>query len=337
MIASTPSGLFCEDGAFHIDPWQPVERALITHAHGDHAHAGSRAYLCAPECAPLLRHRVPEALVDVQPWGLPITMGGVRVSFHPAGHILGSAQIRIERGGEVWVVSGDYKRAADPTCRPFEPVACHTFITEATFGLPIYTWDPPGHIVADIMEWWKGNRDQGRSSVLFCYALGKAQRILAELCDLAPAAVHLHGAMLAFTEMYRGLGVRLAATERVAEGARGHALAGSLVLAPLSARGTRWMRRFANPSTAFASGLMRSRGVRRQRGFDLVFVLSDHADWRALLDTIAETGASRVLVTHGWSDALARFLGEQGLETGTIATRFEGEPGELASEPGTPA
>ena len=171
--------------------------------------------------------------------------------------------------------------------RPSSPCACHTFITEATFGLPIYTWDPPGHIVADIMEWWKGNRDQGRSSVLFCYALGKAQRILAELCDLAPAAVHLHGAMLAFTEMYRGLGVRLAATERVAEGARGRALAGSLVLAPLSARGTPWMRRFANPSTAFASGLMRIRGVRRQRGFDRGFVLSDHADWRALLDTIA--------------------------------------------------
>jgi len=331
MISSSPFGLYCESGDFYIDPWQPVDRAVITHAHGDHASPGSRAYLCAPECAPLLRHRLPDSIIETQAWGEPIAIGGVRVSFHPAGHILGSAQIRIERNGEVWVASGDYKRAPDPTCLSFEPITCHTFITEATFGLPIYTWDDPAVVVAEILEWWEANRAEERASVLFCYALGKAQRILALLRDVGPDRIRLHGAMSGLTAVYRSLGVPLADAERIGEDARGRVLAGSLVLAPLSARGTRWMRRLPHPSIAFASGLMRVRGVRRQRSFDRGFVLSDHADWRGLLDTITETGATRVLVTHGWSDALARHLAGRGLETGTIATRFEGETGELTS------
>jgi putative mRNA 3-end processing factor len=266
------------------------------------------------------------------PFGETIDLGGVRVSFHPAGHILGSAQIRVEHAGEVWAISGDYKRAADPTCAPFEVVRCDTFITEATFALPIYTWDPAGDVVAEILDWWRANRDEGRASILFCYALGKAQRILAELSTRpAEGRILIHGAMAGFTDVYRTAGVPLAPVERVGEHARGRALAGALVLAPLSARGTPWMRRFPNPSTAFASGLMRVRGVRRQRAFDRGFVLSDHADWPALLATIAETGAARVLVTHGWSDAFARFLAERGLETGTLRTAFEGELGELAA------
>lgn len=337
MITETPQGLQCEPGGFFIDPWQPVRRALITHAHSDHARPGSGAYLCVPECAPLLRRRLPGAPVETQPWGEPTTIGDVRVSFHPAGHILGSAQIRLEHKGEVWVVSGDYKRAADPTCAPFEPVPCHTFITEATFGLPIYTWDAASEVIGEILDWWRDNRAQDRASVLFCYALGKAQRILAELHDRTEGApVRLHGAMASMTDAYREAGLALAGTERITEGMRGRALAGSLVLAPLSARGTPWMRRLPNPSTAFASGLMRIRGVRRQRGFDRGFVLSDHADWGALQRTVTETGASRVLVTHGWSDALARFLAGRGLETGTLRTAFEGELGEFTPEPEPP-
>ena len=272
-----------------------------------------------------------------------VTLGDTRVSFHPAGHILGSSQVRVERAGEVWVVSGDYKRQADPTCAPFEPVRCHTFITEATFALPIYTWDPTTVVVDDIVTWWRENRDNDRPSIVFCYVLGKAQRILAELRDAADAPIHLHGAMVAMTDAYRDSGVPLAATERIGEDMRGKALARSLVLAPLSARGTPWMRRLPLASVGFASGLMRVRGVRRQRAFDRGFVLSDHADWPALLATIAETGASRVLVTHGWSEALARYLSEtRGLETGTIRTQFEGERGELTdkeeidSQPPTP-
>jgi putative mRNA 3-end processing factor len=270
--------------------------------------------------------------VESVPYGETVTMGDTRVSFHPAGHILGSAQVRVEHRGEIWVVSGDYKCQPDPTCAPFEPVTCHTFITEATFALPIYTWDPAATVVDEILEWWRGNREQARPSVIFCYVLGKAQRILAELRDKADGPIHLHGAMSALTEAYRESGIPMAPAERITEAMRGKALATSLVLAPLSARGTPWMRRLPNASTAFASGLMRVRGVRRQRAFDRGFVLSDHADWSGLLSTINDTGASRVLVTHGWSEALARYLREtRGLETGTLRTAFEGEAGELAS------
>lgn len=336
MIRSTPAGLFCEAGNFFIDPWEPVERALVTHAHGDHARPGSASYLCAAPGAALLRRRLPDGVIEAVAYGDVLTIGDARVSFHPAGHILGSAQIRVEHRGEIWVVSGDYKRQADPTCVPFEPVPCHTFITEATFALPIYAWDPADTTIGEIAAWWRTNRDESRPSVLFCYVLGKAQRILAGLADQAEGPIHLHGAMAAMTEAYRDLGVAMAPAERIAEHVRGKALARSLVLAPLSARGTPWMKRLPGASVAFASGLMRVRGVRRQRAFDRGFPLSDHADWRALLATIAETGASRVLVTHGWSEALARFLAEaRGLETGTIRTAFEGETGEL-SEPADP-
>ena len=330
LIVPSPSGLFCAAGRFHIDPWGPVERALITHAHSDHASAGSASYLCAAPGAALLRRRLPDAHVESVEYGEIVTIGDTRVSFHPAGHILGSAQIRVEHHGEIWVVSGDYKRQPDPTCVPFDPVRCHTFITEATFALPIYTWDPTRAIVDEMLGWWRENRAHDRASIVFCYVLGKAQRLLAELCDAAEAPVHLHGAMAAMTDAYRDAGVRMAETQRITEDMRGKALSHALVLAPLSARGTPWMRRLPGASLGFASGLMRVRGVRRQRAFDRGFVLSDHADWPALLATIEETGASRVLVTHGWSEALARYLAEtRGLETGTIATHFEGEAGEL--------
>ncbi len=331
MIESTDRGLYCRAGDFYIDPWLPVERALVTHAHGDHARPGSAAYLCAEPGVKVLRRRLPEAIIEPVAYGESRTIGEAHVSFHPAGHILGSAQIRVERDGEVWVVSGDYKRADDPTCAPFEPVRCHTFITEATFALPVYTWDPAEGVVDEIADWWRENRADGRASVLFCYVLGKAQRILALLRERIDKPVQLHGAMEATTDAYRDAGILMAEAERIGEHVRGKALAGALVLAPLPARGTPWMRRLPHPSTAFASGLMRIRGVRRQRAFDRGFVLSDHADWPALLSTIAETGASRVLATHGWSDALAHYLADHGLETGTLRTAYEGEPGELAT------
>jgi putative mRNA 3-end processing factor len=330
MIHSTPLGLFCEPGGFYIDPWEPVARAIVTHAHSDHARPGSARYLCAAPGESVLRCRIPDAAIETLPYGEALTIGDTSVSFHPAGHILGSSQIRVEHRGEGWVVSGDYKRQADPTCAAFEPVRCHTFITEATFALPIYTWDPPRAVVDEIVTWWRANRDEGRPSVLFCYVLGKAQRILAEIGGGPDGPIHLHGAISGMTGAYRDAGVAMAPAERITEGMRGKALARSLVLAPLSARGTSWMKRLPHASVAFASGLMRVRGVRRQRAFDRGFVLSDHADWPALLATVAETGASRVLATHGWSDALARYLAEErGLETGTIRTAFEGETGEL--------
>ncbi len=331
MLTETPAGLVCEAGGFYIDPWQPVERALITHAHGDHARPGCGAYLCAAPSLPLLRRRFgSEAVIESVPYGEPLTLGGVRVSFHPAGHVLGSAQIRIEGPAGAWVVSGDYKRATDPTCTPFEPLRCDTFVTETTFGLPIYRWDPAPSAVREILEWWTRNGTEGRTSVLFCYTIGKAQRILSELARLTDRRVFVHGMMLGMIAAYRDAGIAMLPVESVIDEparSRGRrSFAGELVLAPLPARGTPWMRRLGELSDAFASGLMRVRGVRRQRAFDRGFVLSDHADWPALLGTVEETGARRVLATHGHADTFARFLRGRGLETGVIRTAWEGEP-----------
>jgi putative mRNA 3-end processing factor len=332
VLQETPEGLYCPAGGFHIDPWQPVARALITHAHGDHARPGHTAYLCADASAPLLRRRFGvDTRIETLPYGTAMTISGVRVSFHPAGHVLGSAQIRIEGPDGVWVVSGDYKRAADPTCAPFEPVRCDTFITESTFGLPIYRWDSTESVIADILGWWKGNGGSGRASVLFCYSIGKAQRLLAELARVTDRSAYIHGMMAGMIDAYREAGVTMAPVKPVIEPSAGRrtakgSFAGELVLAPLSARGTPWMRRLGEVSDAFASGLMRVRGVRRQRAFDRGFVLSDHADWPGLLDTIRETGATRVLATHGHAEPLARHLATLGLESGIMRTAWEGEP-----------
>jgi len=305
-----------------------VPRALITHAHGDHARTGSAAYLCAAPSAPLLRRRVGEpAVVESLGYGEPIRLGDSTVSFHPAGHVLGSAQIRIESPAGVWVVSGDYKRAPDPTCAAFEPVACDVFVTESTFALPIYRWDPAAAVVADLLAWWDGNRDRGLASIVFCYTLGKAQRLLAELAGVTDRTVLVHGMLVPVVEIYRDAGVRMLPVQPLIERARGTSLAGELVLAPPSARGTPWMRRLGDLSDALASGIMRVRGVRRQRAYDRGFVLSDHADWPALLDTIAATGAGRVLATHGHAEPLARYLRERGIDAGVMRTAWEGEAG----------
>jgi len=339
IVTETSSGLWCHAGAFHIDPWAPVERALITHAHGDHARPGSAAYLCSAPSAALLRVRFgSDARIETLEYGQTLTLGDVRVSFHPAGHVLGSAQIRIESADGVWVIAGDYKRAADPTCTAFEPVRCDTFVTESTFGLPIYRWDDTSVVLDDIASWWRANGGAGRTSVLFCYTIGKAQRLLAELMRVTDRPVYAHGMMLAMIEAYRASGISMLPVTPVIErpdrsgSGRGRgksaaaSFAGELVLAPLSARGTPWMRRLGDVSDAFASGLMRVRGVRRQRGFDRGFVLSDHADWPALLLTIEETGASRVLATHGYAEPLARYLSDRGFDSGVIRTAWEGEP-----------
>jgi len=330
LLTETSSGLWCAAGRFHIDPWEPVERAVITHAHGDHARPGSASYLCASPSEPLLRRRFgAECLIESIPYGHELTIGDVRLSFHPAVHVLGSAQIRIESKEAVWVVAGDYKRAADPTCAPFETVPCDVFVTESTFGLPIYRWDSTETVIDDLAGWWRANREAARTSVLFCYTIGKAQRVLAELMRVTDRPVYVHGMMLGMIESYRQSGVAMLPVAPVIERAGrkpAQTFAGELVLAPLSARGTPWMRRLGEISDAFASGLMRVRGVRRQRGYDRGFVLSDHADWPALLQTIEETGAERVLATHGHAEPLARYLRERGFDSGVIRTAWEGEP-----------
>jgi putative mRNA 3-end processing factor len=328
LLIETPVGLYCPDGDFHIDPWGSSPRAVITHAHGDHARFGSAAYLCAAPGAPLLERRFGSgAVIESLDYGQAKTIGGVRVSFHPAGHVLGSAQVRVEGAAGVWVVSGDYKRAPDPTCAAFEPVRCDVFVTESTFALPIYRWDAAATVVADLVDWWEANAAAGLASIVFCYTIGKAQRLLAELARVTDRDVLVHGMMLPTIDVYRAAGVRMLPTRPLVERPRGTSLAGELVLAPPSARGTPWMRRLGEWSDALASGLMRVRGVRRQRAYDRGFVLSDHADWPALLETIAETGAARVLASHGHAGVLARYLRDAGLDAGVIRTAWEGEAG----------
>ncbi len=328
ILTSSADGLFCPPGGFHIDPWGAAATAVITHVHGDHLIAGSARYVCAAPSVPFARKRLgPDVVVEGVPYGQRFRLGEVEVSFHPAGHVLGSAQVRMEAGGQVWVVSGDYKRAPDPTCAPFEVVPCDVFVTEATFALPLYRWHEPRAVVAGILAWWDANRAAGVASVLFAYAMGKAPRILAELAALTDPdrMVMVHGAVGALVDLYREAGVRMLATALVSETARGRSFAGELVVAPPAAGGSTWMRRFGPHETAFASGWMRVRGTRRRKGFDRGFALSDHADWPALLRTIDQTGARRVLVTHGYADELARFLREKGVEAAALATRFQGE------------
>lgn len=335
----TEAGFYCAAGDFHIDPWRPVPRALITHAHGDHARPGHGAYLAAAAGLPLLRARVgSDATIDTLPYGETRRLRDVEVSFHPAGHVLGSAQIRIVGTGGTLVVAGDYKLAPDPTCAPFEPLRCDTFVTESTFGLPIYRWDPPVDTLRAILDWWEGNRSSGRASVLFAYALGKAQRILAGLAALAdplPGPVYVHGAVARINAAYVEAGVMLPATPRVSEAPAGTRFTDALVLAPPSARGSRWLQRFDPSSTAFASGWMALRGTRRRASLDRGFALSDHADWPALNDAIAATGAARVLVTHGYRDELTRWLRDDGRDAQAVETAFEGEQAEAPVGPGT--
>ena len=327
LITLEPAGLFCPPGGFYVDPWRPVERAVITHAHGDHASFGHEHYLTSQAGEHVTRRRVgSEASIQTLAYGEPITVNGAKVSLHPAGHVLGSAQVRIEYGGEVWVVSGDYKLHPDSTCAPFEPVRCHTFITESTFGLPIYRWRDPIDIFVDLNRWWTENRDSGRASVVYAYALGKAQRIVANV-DASIGRIYTHGAVEVLNEAYRASGVPLPQTHRVSETSRGHDFSGSLIVAPPSAQSTPWLRRFGDYFDAFASGWMQIRGVRRRRAVDRGFALSDHADWPSLLTAISATGAARVFVTHGYSDALVRWLCEHGIDAQALVTRFAGEEG----------
>ncbi|MCI0376733.1 MAG: ligase-associated DNA damage response exonuclease [Gemmataceae bacterium] len=325
LLELTEAGLYCPAGDFHIDPWQPTPRAVITHAHADHARPGCGSYLAAAPGILILRVRLgPDASIQSLPYGETVALDRVRLSLHPAGHILGSAQVRLESDGEVWVVSGDYKRQHDATCSAFEPVRCHTFVTESTFGLPIYRWPNPDEVFSDINSWWRDNQEAGRTSILLGYTLGKAQRLLAGV-DASLGPIYVHGAVERINEAYRQAGVSLPSTPIASDQPRRTPWDKALIVAPPSVVGSPWLRKFGDLSMAMASGWMQIRGTRRRQAVDRGFVLSDHADWPGLLQTIHETGAERVLVTHGYSAALARYLGGQGLSAEVLPTRFEGE------------
>ncbi|MDB4884365.1 MAG: exonuclease of the beta-lactamase fold involved in processing-like protein [Gemmatimonadetes bacterium] len=326
MLRITERGLYCPAADLYIDPWLPVDRAVITHAHGDHARVGSRLYLASREGERVLRTRLgDDAAIELVSFHEPRAINGVTLTLVPAGHILGSAQVRLEHRGEVWVVSGDYKTEPDPTCTPFEPVRCHTFVTESTFGLPIYRWCAQEETFADMRAWWRENAERGRASLVYAYALGKAQRVLAGMLGAGVGPVYTHGAVERLTADYRASGIALHDTTPVASLPKGTSYAGSLIVAPPSAAGSSWLRRFGDTSTAFASGWMLVRGARRRRSLDRGFVLSDHVDWPALMDAIDATGAESVWVTHGYRDQVVRYLRARGLAAQSIASHWEGE------------
>ena len=321
VLTFTDRGIYCPAGEFFIDPWRPVDRALITHGHSDHARPGMGRYMATGSAAPVIRHRLGEVALETVSYGEKRTIGGATVSFHPAGHVPGSAQIRVEVAGEVWVVSGDYKVVADGVSEPFEPVRCHSFITECTFGLPVFKWDAPEAVAADINRWWAANREAGRFSICGAYALGKAQRILAAL-DPSIGPILTHGAIENTNEVLRSQGIALPDTVRVTPDLDVKAHGGAFVLATPSALGSTWAGRFRPASTAFASGWMALRGVRRRRAADRGFVMSDHADWEGLNGAIRATGCERVFVTHGYTSVFRRWLESQGYDAGVVETEF---------------
>jgi putative mRNA 3-end processing factor len=334
LVRLTEHGLYCATGGFYVDPWRAVERAIVTHAHSDHARWGCGRYLAAREGEWVLRQRLgPDAIIKTIPYGETLDLNGVQVSLHPAGHILGSAQVRIEYRGEVWVISGDYKVEPDGISGNFEPIRCHTFVTESTFGLPIYRWPPQSEVFATINAWWRANQQAGKASLLMGYALGKAQRMIAGV-DPSIGPICTHGSVENFNRAYRESGVVLPETIPVAT-AQKVDWSKALIVAPESTHGTPWTRRFGPLSTGFASGWMRIRGTRRRRAMDRGFVLSDHADWPGLMETIKATGAERVWATHGYSAVVARWLREQGYESLAIQTYYEAEEDTEAADDST--
>lgn len=325
LIVLTDKGLYCEAGDFYIDAWKPVHRTFVTHGHSDHAHDGMGEYICSPTTEPILRWRLGEQNIRPLPYGTPIRMGEVQVSLHPAGHILGSAQVRVERAGEVWVFTGDFKREPDPTCEPFEQVRCDSLICEATFAYPVYAWPSTMQEVQRVLHWIAHCREQGKAAILYAYSLGKSQRVLAGLDGRLDAPVLLHGAIARGVEVYRQAGITLAPTELVSEVPPDTDFAGRLVLAPPSAQDSAWCRRFRSFEQALASGWMQLRGNRRRRNVQRGFVISDHADWQDLIDTIDQSGARRVIATHGNTDALIPYLQERGIRAERLRTAYGDE------------
>lgn len=328
LLEFTDRGIYCSPAGVYIDPWRPVARALITHGHSDHSRYGHQAYLCTRAAAPVIRYRLGPVKIQTADYGQVITINGVRFSFHPAGHIVGSAQIRVEYQGEVWVVSGDYKLEDDGLSTPFEPVRCHTFITESTFGLPVYRWKPQSEVFTEINEWWRQNREEGKVSLLGAYALGKAQRLLSGL-DSSIGPIYTHGAIENTNEVLRKQGVSLPETIRVTVQVPRRNYPGAMVIATPGALGSSWARKFKPLTEGVASGWMALRGTRRRRAVDRGFVLSDHADWAGLNEAVRATGAERIFVTHGYTEIFTHWLREQGYEAFSVKTEFEGELSEM--------
>ena len=327
LLQFTPKGIYCEQADVYLDPWRPVDKAIISHGHADHSRWGHQKYITHHKNVPIVQHRLGDVNISGKDWGETFSLNNVKFSLHPAGHIVGSSQIRVEHKGEVWVFTGDYKIEDDGLTTPFELVKCHTFITECTFGLPAFQWRPQQEVFNDINQWWAQNKSEGKTSVLFGYSLGKAQRLLKHL-DTSIGKIYTHGAVENVTEVLRPL-VDLPPTHLITKDTKKDELLGNIVVAPPSAHGSTWIRKMVPYVTATASGWMAFRGARRRRAIDKGFVLSDHCDWNGLLQTVEATGAEKIICTHGYTDIFSKYLQELGYDARTEATQYEGELSEV--------
>ncbi len=321
LIKFTDKGLFCCKGNFYIDPWKPVDNAIITHGHSDHARAGSKNYLCHTNSKPVLELRLGEGNYQTCQWEEPIFMNGVKVSLHPAGHVIGSSQIRVEHHGEVWVFTGDYKTENDGISGAYQPVKCHTFITESTFGLPIYKWKPQAGIYTDIQQWILQNKQDSRASVLIAYSLGKAQRVL-DAVSTVTDKIYVHGAIYNMQQVLLANKLHHVEVIRITNEINKTEYKNAVIVAPPSAEGTPWMKKFLPYRLGMCSGWMQVRGNIRRRNADKGFALSDHCDFEGLLSSIKATRAEKVFVTHGFQAAFSKYLNEIGIDSQEVTTAY---------------
>ena len=330
LISFTDKGLYCEKGNFYIDPWKQVDNAIITHGHGDHAYYGHKNYLCHTYTKPILQLRLGDNSYQTLDWNEAILINGVKVSLHPAGHIIGSSQVRVEYNNDVWVFSGDYKVEDDGISGKFEPVKCNTFITESTFGLPIYKWKPQQEIYNNIITWINKNKENGKTSVIIAYSLGKAQRVLQAIKETTQT-IFAHGAVFNMQQTLIDAGWNLTPVVRVTPETPKELLKSAIVIAPSSADGTPWMKKFQPYSVGTCSGWMQVRGNARRRNVDAGFALSDHADWDGLLQSVKATGAERLFVTHGFQSAFSRYCNEENIALAAeVKTQYGNEDEEVS-------
>ena len=329
LLEFTSKGIYCKQADVYLDPWRGVDKALISHGHSDHARWGSKRYITQQTNVPIIQHRLGNITVSGKKYNETFSINGVQFSFHPAGHVPGSSQIRAEYKGEVWVFTGDYKTQADGISTPFEPVHCHTFITESTFGLPVFQWEDPKKTHESINQWWAVNQAEKTTSLLMGYSLGKVQRLLKHL-DPSIGKIYTHGATEHMTEVLRQF-IDFPQTELMTRDTTKKEIEGNLVLAPPAVMGSAWMKKLGRVSTGYASGWMAFRGARRRRAVDRAFVLSDHADWSGLLSAIKATSCENVITTHGYIELFAQYLNEQGWNARTQKTKYASETEEIVS------
>ncbi|HVX49009.1 MAG TPA: ligase-associated DNA damage response exonuclease [Chitinophagaceae bacterium] len=330
LITFTDAGLYCPAGGFYIDPWKPVDKAIITHAHSDHARPGNKYYLCHTLTKPLLQARLGNNNYEAVEWNEPLNINGVKVSLHPAGHIIGSSQVRIEYNNEVWVVSGDYKVEDDGISGAFEPVKCNVFITESTFGLPVYNWLPQQEIYDNICNWITHNKQHNQASLLIAYSLGKAQRLIKAIEPLHEK-IWVHGAIYNMHQALIAAGVTQPGVDYITPATPKGDLKNAIIIAPPGAEGSPWIKRFLPYELGVCSGWMQVRGNVRRRNVDAGFALSDHADWKGLLQAVKATGAEKVYVTHGFQSAFSRYLAESGTWSAEVKTEYGSDEEETAA------